>query len=259
MAELNLKKTIIESYDLDKLKRMEGNEGKGIAKLRLTSASRSLATPLRLSAMLKSSLLLLRQYISSRRLLRQIQVPLHDLLEDALTSSFNHIAVTGNNPLKVPLVNPLHRLRVPHPIARANPPPNQPLLPIPPCIRQRAKDLRQYPTRRAHASLAELLGRRVVEDQVGLDERLGRLVVEDELLVLVRVHELVFEFGIEVGVDGGEGLGLREDVGEGDVFVLLLCALFGEAFGAQDFCVGVGSVPWAEEDVVLYALLVDAE
>jgi hypothetical protein len=76
-------------------------------------------------------------------------------------------------------------------------------------------------------------------------------VVEHNLLVLVRVHKLVVEFGVELGIDGGEGLVFGENIGEGDGFILLRFALFGEAFGAEDFGVGIGLVPWAEEDVVL--------
>jgi hypothetical protein len=68
----------------------------------------------------------------------------------------------------------------------------------------------------------------------------------------VRVDELVVEFAVEVCVDGGEGGGLGEHVGEGDVFVVLGFALLGEAFGTEDGGVGEGGVPGAEEDVVLF-------
>lgn len=76
-------------------------------------------------------------------------------------------------------------------------------------------------------------------------------MVEHDLLVCVRVDELVVEFAVEVCVDGGQGVGFGEDVGEGDVFILLGFAFLGEAFGAEDGGVGEGGVPGAEEDVVL--------
>lgn len=40
------------------------------------------------------------------RLLGSFQVPFEDLSEDTLALLLNHIAVAGNDALKVPLVNP---------------------------------------------------------------------------------------------------------------------------------------------------------
>jgi hypothetical protein len=76
-------------------------------------------------------------------------------------------------------------------------------------------------------------------------------VVEDNLLVRVRGDVLPVELAVELGVDGGDGLVFAEEVGEGDSFVFLRCALLGEAFWAEDLRVGIGGVPGAKEDVVL--------
>jgi hypothetical protein len=76
-------------------------------------------------------------------------------------------------------------------------------------------------------------------------------VEERNLLVLMCMHELVVEFGVEVGVDRGDRLLFGEDVAEVHGFVVLGLALLGETFGAKDFGIGVGLMPGAEEDVVL--------
>lgn len=76
-------------------------------------------------------------------------------------------------------------------------------------------------------------------------------MVEDDFLILVRGDVLPFEFAIEIGVDGRYGFIFREEVCEGNVFVLLGFALFREAFGTEDYGVWVCGVPGAEEDVVL--------
>lgn len=182
-------------------------------------------------------------------------MPLHNMLEDALSIGFNHIAMASNNPVKIPLVDILHRVRKPSPVPAANPMPDQPLLAIARGIGQSAEYLGEYPRSGADAGLAVLLGGRVVEDEVGLDHGLGRAVQEHDFLVLVRVHVFVGEFGVELGVDGRQRIGFGEDVGEGDVFVLLSGAFLGEAFGTEDFGCRVGGRPGAQVDVVLEGAL----
>lgn len=80
-------------------------------------------------------------------------------------------------------------------------------------------------------------------------------MVEDEFFVEVRGDVFPVEFGVEFGADGGDGSGFLEDEGEGDLFVALLVALFGERLGAHYLGGGVGLVPGAEEDVVLWMMV----
>lgn len=186
-----------------------------------------------------------------RPLLRQLQMPLHDTLKDALASTLDNIPMARDNPVKIPLMNLTHTPTESCAVSFANPIPNRPLLPVSTRARQHAEDLGQDPARRADPRLAVLLRRRVVEHEVSLDEGAGGLVVEDDFLVGVRGDVLPLEFAVEVRVDGAHGVGFAEDVCEGDVLVVLGLALLGEAFGAEDLRVGVGGVPGTEEDVVL--------
>lgn len=180
-------------------------------------------------------------------------MPLEHLLKDALAIPLNHIAMTRNNPLKPPLINPGNRLRKSRPITRTRPIPNHALLPNRRtlCIRQRAENLGQDAAIRLHARPAELLRRRQIEHEIGGDEGARGLVVEHELLVDVGGDVFPVELCVEFGGDGGDGFGFAEDECKGDVFVFLFCALLRQGFGAEDLCVGVGLVPGAEEDVVL--------
>jgi hypothetical protein len=159
-----------------------------------------------------------------------------------------------HNPLKSPLVNPCDALIKRTPIPTARPIPNRAFLPHRRARRtlQRAEDLCQDTAIRVHARLAELLGRGQVEHHVCLYECLGGAVVEDDFLVDVRGHVFPVELCVELGRYRGYGGGLLEDVGEGDFFVALLFALFGECFGAHYLGGWVGFVPGAEEDVVLF-------
>ena len=178
-------------------------------------------------------------------------MPRHDLLENPLTPRLHNIPMTRNDSLKIPLVNLRHTPPKALAILRTNPVPNQPLLPLTIRICHRAKELGEDPTRRRLPRPTKLLCGRIIEQQIRLYERLGRLMVEHNLLVLMRMYELVVELGVELGIYGGERFVFGEDVGEGDGFVILRFALFGEAFGAEDFGVGIGLVPGAEKDVVL--------
>lgn len=102
--------------------------------------------------------------------------------------------------------------------------------------------------------LAELLGGGQVKEKISFDKSLRGLVVEDEFSIRVAVYVFIFKVGVEVWVhfDGFFVFG-REDDAERDLFVFLFCALFGKAFGADDFGVWVLLVPGADVDVMLCA------
>lgn len=127
-------------------------------------------------------------------------MPLHDLRKYALPASFNHIPMTRNHPVKVPLVDPLHTLGEPRPIARTSPVPDNPSLRQTLALRvlKPGPDLRDNTRFGIFASLAELLSRGHVEDEVSLDESAGGFVVENELLVEMRMDVFVFEFVVEL-------------------------------------------------------------
>ena len=78
-------------------------------------------------------------------------------------------------------------------------------------------------------------------------------MAHDQFLVSVAADILVVELAVEVRIDGRVQLvflgpdGVEFRAGCLAAFL----ALFGEAFHAQDFGVGVGFGPFAEEDVVL--------
>lgn len=76
-------------------------------------------------------------------------------------------------------------------------------------------------------------------------------MVEDEFFVEVGGDVFPVEFCVELRGDCGNGLGFAEDKGEGDVFVLLLCAFLREGLRPEDLCIGIGGMPGAKEDVVL--------
>lgn len=81
--------------------------------------------------------------------------------------------------------------------------------------------------------------------------------MEDDFLVDVRVYVFPIEFGVELGRDGLDGLVGAEEDGEGDLFIVLLCALFGEDVGTHNLGIRVFFVPGTEEDVVLFDGLLD--
>lgn len=188
----------------------------------------------------------------------QIQMPLQHLLEHGLPVGFNDIAVTRDNPVKVPFINSRRGSSETLPIPRARAPPNHSLLRQRLALRarQRAKNPRQEPRARIHARLAELLRGRAVEHVIRFDKRSGRAVVEHNLLVGVRVHVFPVEFCVEFWRYGLGALGCAEEVCEGHVFFGgVFCAQFGEGFRAHYFGLGIRRVPGAEEDVVLEALV----
>lgn len=98
---------------------------------------------------------------------------------------------------------------------------------------------------------------RHVEQQIGLDQGPIGLVIKHNLLVGVRVDEFVFEIAVELLRHLELGLVLlgedRLEMYVGDVLVIfrLLGALLREAFRSDEMRVGIGLVPFGEEDVVL--------
>lgn len=70
---------------------------------------------------------------------------------------------------------------------------------------------------------------------------------EGDFLVGVCGDVFPVEFSVKVWVYGGEaaGYGGFEDVREGDLFDVLLCAFLRETFGPEHFCIGKGSRPGA--------------
>lgn len=87
-------------------------------------------------------------------------MPLHDLLEDAFASCFNHIPVTWDYSIEIPAVNLYHGAIECLPIGRANSIPNKSPLAHRAALRiiQLAEYLRQDSGGGVHATAAELLG-----------------------------------------------------------------------------------------------------
>lgn len=135
-------------------------------------------------------------------------MPLQHLLKHTLRACLNHISVTRDQAIEIPLVNARRARRKALAIRRARTPPDHALLRQRLALgaRQRAKDLGQEPRTRVHARLAELLRRRRVEQVVCFDEGARGPVVEDDFLVGVRVDVLPVELGVEFGRYGLERL-----------------------------------------------------
>jgi hypothetical protein len=159
-----------------------------------------------------------------------------------------------HNPFKIPFIDPRYTLVERFPVPATRSIPNCSLLPNRTTRRtlHRSKDLGQDPRTCVYTGFAELLRRGQVEHHICSDEGFGRAVVENEFFVEMRRDVFPVKFGVELGRDGGYGFRLLEEESEGDFLVALLFALFGERFDAHDLGRGIGLVPWAEEDVVLW-------
>lgn len=190
-------------------------------------------------------------YFLGRLLL--LQMPLQNPLENALSTRIDGVTMARNHAVKIPLIDFADRVAEASPVAAGSGIPDESLLSVSVCVGQRAEDLSQDAALRIHIRLAELLSRGIVEQKVGLDKCLCWLVVEDNFLVRVCIDVFIVELGIEFRGNGGDGLVLAENEGEGNVFVTLLLALLRESLGAQNLGLGIGLVPWSEEDVVLHA------
>ena len=68
-------------------------------------------------------------HISPRRLFMFAQVPFENFSEDGLSVPFNHIAVTGNDPVEVPFINPFCGSIEARAVFSTNGIPEEPLLP----------------------------------------------------------------------------------------------------------------------------------
>lgn len=135
-------------------------------------------------------------------------MPLQHLLKHALRARLDNIAMTRNQAIEIPLINPRRARRKALAIHRARAPPDHALLRQRLALRggQRAEDLRQQPGPRVHARLAELLRGRRVEHVVCFDQGTGGPVVEYDFLVGVRVHVFPVELGVELGGYGVQRL-----------------------------------------------------
>ena len=163
--------------------------------------------------------------------------------------------MTGDDPIKVPLLDETDRLGEALAVLPAGRIPQEALLPdgISLGVHDGGEEFRQDARGGAGAGLGELFGGGQVEDEVGLDHGLGGLVQEDELLVLVRVDVLVVELGVELGADVQVALvGGGEDVAELGAFGLgVRFSLLGQAVHANHLGLRVFLRPGLEEDVVL--------
>lgn len=94
-------------------------------------------------------------------LLACLEVPLHNLLEYPLPIVLNHISVTRNDLVKVPLCNASHAFVEGRPIARTGAVPDHALLPYrtSPRVLQGVEDLSQDAACWVEVGLAELLVR----------------------------------------------------------------------------------------------------
>ena len=76
-------------------------------------------------------------------------------------------------------------------------------------------------------------------------------MVENNFLIVVCRDVFIFEFAIEISVNGRHRLVFGEDEGERDVLIVLRNALLRETFRAKDFSIGVGGMPRSKEYVML--------
>lgn len=170
-------------------------------------------------------------------------MPLHDLLEDALASGFDHISMTRHDPVEIPRPNPQHTLIERGSIRRTQSIPNRPLLPQRRALGtlQPAKNLGQNARGGVDGGFGELFGGGEVEEEIAFDEGFGGFVQEDEFFVRVAVDVFGGEGGVEFGIDGDGGGGGGEEVPGGfrELEVFLFGAQGGQGVGGEDFCVGV--------------------
>jgi len=189
-------------------------------------------------------------------------MPLKHLLKNALPIPLNHIPMTRNDPVKIPLIDPPRTLVEARSIPTAQRIPLEPLLSQGLALRalEQLEQLRQNALIRSLPGPRVLLRRRRVEHIIRHNERLLRLVQEHQLLVGMVGDELVLEVPVELlGYANAPAVLRREDGVEGDLLAVggrrgivgALGALLGEALGADDDGLGEGLGPGADEDVVL--------
>lgn len=135
-----------------------------------------------------------------QRLRTILQMPLHDLLEDALSPGLNHIPVARYNSIERPSIDLLHTLAEGGSGVRQSIPYNSLL-----CqsrtsrVLQTVEQLGQQAGRRVHIRLTELFGCWQVEQQVSFDKGARLAVIEDEFLVAMRMDIFIVEVGVELG------------------------------------------------------------
>ena len=189
-------------------------------------------------------------------LFNPFQKPLHHLLKHTLPPRLNHIPMTRNHAIKIPLGNPLHTLRKPHPIRRTSHIPNEPLLPrgVSARILKRGEEPGINPRRRRHAGGARVLfGGGQVEEQIGLDERFVGLVAEDQFLIRMAADEIQIELLVEIRINKKKSFVLlREDPLElRSRRVGVFLPLLRQTLHGDQFCRRVGPGPFRQEDVML--------
>lgn len=108
-------------------------------------------------------------------------MPLHHLLENALSILLNNVTMTRHNLIEIPAIDPRNTLIKRRAIPAANRIPNEPLLPLGIARSRvdRTEQPRQPPTCRALPRLTHLLCRGQIEHQIRFDQRARGPVVED--------------------------------------------------------------------------------
>lgn len=146
-----------------------------------------------------------------------LQMPSHDLFEDALAARLDRVAVARDQPIEIPTRNCATAAPKPLPIALASHVPNEPLLPNSRarCILKAGEELGQQTIRSRHARPRVLFVRRQVEDHVSRDEGPVGPMVKHKFLVRMATDIFVVKFTVKVRVDSQTGLVLhRKDPGE---------------------------------------------
>ena len=184
-------------------------------------------------------------------------MPCKNLPKDAFAARVDHVTVTRDDAVKVPLVDAPDAVVEAGTILGAEQVPDEAALP--PSLAGGAhgsgKEARGQAGGGGDAGARVLLGGGHVEEQVGLDEGAVGAVEEDELAVGVAVDVLVVEVAVKVVADAQVALGrAREDGREGHGLVLLLPRrpLLREPLGPDQLRLRIRLVPRSQEDVMLH-------
>lgn len=179
-------------------------------------------------------------------------MPLHDLLENALSTRLDHITVARDQTLKVPAVDLCDRFVEASSVTRRESVPEHALLPDRAAsgVLDAAEELRQQAGRRRQLGLAHLFRSGQVEQQIRFDQSLRWLVAEHELLVGVRINVFHVELPVELLGDR-VGFAFGEEESKVDLWVALLVSVIGQGIRSDDHRRRVLLLPWLDEDVVL--------
>jgi len=98
-------------------------------------------------------------------------MPPQNLLENALAVLLDHVAVTRDDLVEVPAIDPLHALVEASPVAGASSVPDEALLAFGGTLGavEGSEELGEESSSGRNAGLAELFSSRKVEDQISLD------------------------------------------------------------------------------------------